>query len=274
MRQSGAKLVEVGTTNCTNLPDYEQAITDRTAALLRVHSSNFKIIGFTEEVTIQELIELGRRNELLVLDDLGSGCLLDTTKYRLAPEPMVQDSISAGVSLAFCSGDKLFGGPQAGIIVGKKPLIDKLKKHPLARAIRIDKTRLAGLAVTLVHYIKGEAEEKIPVWRMITMPLEDIGRRAQDWKDNIGEEATVIDGESVVGGGSLPDSSLPTRLVAVKGSAKREEGINIQETARSLRLQELPIIGRIDGNTLLLDPRTVLPEDDSSVIKSLRSVFR
>jgi L-seryl-tRNA(Ser) seleniumtransferase len=238
-----------------------------------VHSSNFKIIGFTQEVNIEELIELSERNQLLVLDDLGSGCLLETKKYGLAPEPMVQDSISAGVSLAFCSGDKLFGGPQAGIIVGKKPLIDKLKKHPLARAIRIDKTRLAGLAVTLVHYIKGEAEEKVPVWRMIAAPVEDIDVRARSWKDNIGEKATVIDGKSVVGGGSLPGSSLPTKLVAVKGSAKGKEGINIQEIAGNLRLQELPIISRIEGNTLLLDPRTVLPEEDKAVIESLRSVF-
>ena len=157
MRQSGAKLVEVGTTNCTYARDYENAITDSTAALLRVHSSNFKVVGFTNEITIEELVAVGNKHNLPVFDDLGSGCLLDTTVYGLAEEPMVQRSIAAGVALAFFSGDKLVGGPQAGIIVGKKEYVDKLKRHPLARAVRIDKIRLAGLIATLIHYLKGEA---------------------------------------------------------------------------------------------------------------------
>ncbi|MFC2020303.1 L-seryl-tRNA(Sec) selenium transferase, partial [Chloroflexota bacterium] len=165
MRQSGAKLVEVGTTNCTYIADYEQAITPSTTALMRVHSSNFKVVGFTHSVTIEELAALGKQYSLTVLDDLGSGCFLDTTTFGLAPEPMVQQSIAAGVGLVFFSGDKLVGGPQAGIFVGEKQLIDKLKKHPLARAMRIDKVRLAGLGATLVHYLKGEATDKIPVWQ-------------------------------------------------------------------------------------------------------------
>ena len=174
MRQSGARLVEVGTTNCTYAADYEQAISPRTAALMRVHSSNFRLVGFTNEVALDELVALGANHELLVLDDLGSGCFLDTTRFGLAPEPTVQQSVAVGAGLTFFSGDKLVGGPQAGIIVGKRQYIDKLKKHPLARAVRIDKTRLAGLAATLTHYLKGEAEVEVPVWRMISAPLKEI----------------------------------------------------------------------------------------------------
>ncbi len=170
MRQSGAKLVEVGTTNCTYDYDYEQMINDHTAALMRVHSSNFRIEGFTSKVTLEELVAVGNKRDVPVFDDLGSGCFLDTTRFGLAPEPMVQASVASGVGLACFSGDKLVGGPQAGIIVGKKLYIEKLKKHPLARAVRIDKVRLAALAATLIHYVKEEALQKVPVWRMISTP--------------------------------------------------------------------------------------------------------
>ena len=274
MRQSGAKLVEVGTTNCTYLSDYEQAITPRTAALLRVHSSNFKIVGFTQAVALEELVQLGEQYNLLVLDDLGSGCLLDTTRFGLDPEPKIQDSIAGGVGLAFSSGDKLLGGPQAGIIVGRKHLVDKLKKHPLARAVRIDKIRLAGLGITLLHYLKEEAEQKIPVWQMISTPLAEIERRAQRWTEHLAGLATVLEGESVVGGGSLPGSTLPTRLVAIKGSTKGKERNTVQELAGRLRVQQPPIIGRIEGNTLLLDPRTVPPEEDEAVLQALHHALQ
>ncbi len=274
MRQSGAKLVEVGTTNCTYLSDYEQAITPRTAALLRVHSSNFKIVGFTQAVALEELVQLGEQYNLLVLDDLGSGCLLDTTRFGLDPEPKIQDSIAGGVGLAFSSGDKLLGGPQAGIIVGRKHLVDKLKKHPLARAVRIDKIRLAGLGITLLHYLKEEAEQKIPVWQMISTPLAEIERRAQRWTEHLAGLATVLEGESVVGGGSLPGSTLPTRLVAIKGSTKGKERNTVQELAGRLRGQQPPIIGRIEGNTLLLDPRTVPPEEDEAVLQALHHALQ
>ncbi|MFC1949204.1 L-seryl-tRNA(Sec) selenium transferase [Chloroflexota bacterium] len=267
MRQSGAKLVEVGTTNCTYITDYEQAITPRTAALMRVHSSNFQVVGFTHSITLEELTTLGQKHELPVLDDLGSGCFLDTTQFGLAPEPMVQQSIIAGVGLASFSGDKLVGGPQAGIIVGKKQLVDKLKKHPLARAVRIDKVRLAGLATTLLHYLKGEATEKIPVWRMISMPLGEIDRRAGRWAKALGSSAQVIDGESMVGGGSLPGSTLPTRLVSIEGKKK---GMKL---AHSLRNNDrLPVIGRISDDILLLDPRSVLPEEDEKVLSVLHNI--
>ncbi len=267
MRQSGAKLVEIGTTNKTYISDYEEAITDRTAALLHVHLSNFKLVGFTREVTIDELANLGKRHQLIVLDDIGSGCLLDTTKFGLAHEPRVQDSIATGVGLAMFSGDKLLGGPQAGIIVGEKRLIAKLKKHPLARAARIDKTRLAALSATLIHYLKGEATAKIPVWQMIATPISEIEKRAERWAAEIGTNATTTEGESTIGGGSLPGGTLPTRLVVIKPKGK------VQDLARKLREQSLPVIGRVEKNTLLLDPRSVLPEEDIPLLKILRNVL-
>ena len=267
MRQSGAKLVEVGTTNCTYDYDYEQAINTRTAALLRVHASNFRVEGFVHQVTLEEMVALGDRHDLPVLDDLGSGCFLDTTAFGLDPEPMVQQSVAAGVGLASFSGDKLVGGPQAGIIVGKRFFVDKLKKHALARALRIDKIRLAGLAATLVHYLKGEAVERIPVWRMISMPLDEVERRARVWAQALSGLAEVVEGETMVGGGSLPGSTLPTRLVAVDGRGKGKS--KAHSLAQRLRHQEPPVIGRISGDVLFLDPRSVLPEEDDVLLRIL-----
>jgi L-seryl-tRNA(Ser) seleniumtransferase len=184
---------------------------------------------------------------------------------------MVQKSIALGVGLAFFSGDKLLGGPQAGIIVGRKQLVDKLKKHPLARAVRIDKIRLAGLVATLIPYLKGEALKAIPVWRMISMPLEDIESRAKLWAEEFGDLARVIEGESMIGGGSLPGGTLPTRLVAIGKQGKTKEQSIAQILAQSLRNQEPPVVGRISENVLLLDPRSVLPEEDQTVLQALRS---
>ncbi len=269
MRQSGARLVEVGTTNCTYAADYEQAITPHTAALMRVHSSNFRVVGFVHEVSLEEVVSVGEHNGITVLDDLGSGCFLDTTVYGLDPEPMVQQSVAAGVGLTFFSADKLVGGPQAGIIVGKRQFIDKLKKHPLARAARIDKIRLAALVATLVHYIKDEATEKIPVWRMIAAPLDEIDRRAGQWARALGNFADVRDGETMVGGGSLPGGTLPTRLVAIrKGRGSRSP----QALSRMLRSRETPVVGRVNDDILLLDPRSVLPEEDNAVLEALHSL--
>jgi len=265
MRQSGAKLVEVGTTNRTYPRDFDQAVTPHTAALMRVHSSNFKLVGFTAEVALEELVDIANKHDLRVLDDLGSGCFLDTAVFGLAPEPSVQQSVKAGASLTFFSGDKLVGGPQAGIIIGQKALVDKLKRHPLARALRFDRTRLAALAVTLLHYLKEEAVEKIPVWRMIAAPLDEIGRRADLWAKALGGRAEIIDGATMVGGGSLPGGSLPTRLVALGGG-------NIQLIAEKLRSRDVPVVGRIEKNRLLLDPRSVLPEEDEIVLKALKEI--
>jgi len=272
MRQSGAKLIEVGTTNCTYITDYEQAINPRTAALMRVHSSNFRLMGFTHEVTFEELMTIGNQNNLPVLDDLGSGCFLNTTAFGLDPEPMVQQSVAAGAGLTFFSGDKLVGGPQAGIIVGKKQLVDRLKKHPLARAARIDKIRLAGLVVTLIHYLKDEAATKVPVWRMISATLDEIDQRARWWAEALGGLAQVVEGESMVGGGSLPGGTLPTKLVAISGKGRRKSQSIAQTLAERLRNGEPPVIGRISDNVLLLDPRTVLPEEDEAMLLALRDL--
>jgi len=269
MRQSGAKLVEVGTTNCTYLEDYEQAITPKTAALLRVHLSNFRMTGFTHSVSLKELVELGHQHNLPVLDDLGSGCLIDTSEFGLDREPMVQDSVSVGAELVFFSADKLLGGPQAGIILGCRNLIGKLKRHPLARAIRIDKVGLTGLATVLGHYLRGEAVEKIPVLRMITTPLSELEKRAERWAQLLGNSATVVAGESAIGGGSLPGGTLPTRLVVIKLSGEAK----VQNMARRLRQHRPPIIGRVAKNSLLLDLRCVFPEEDEVVIKAVREAI-
>ncbi len=272
MRQSGARLIEVGTTNCTYATDYEQAINPRTAALMRVHSSNFRQVGFTSEVTLEELVAVGKNNNIPVFDDLGSGCFLDTTIFGLDPEPMVQQSVSTGSALTLFSGDKLVGGPQAGIIIGQKQFIDKLKKHPLARAVRIDKIRLAGMVATLIHYLKDEAVTRIPIWRMISALLEEINQRAEQWLQALDGLAQVIDGETMVGGGSLPGGTLPTRLVAISGAGKKKGPSVTQRLARSLRSQEIPVIGRISDDALLLDPRSVLPEEDVIILQALRNL--
>lgn len=269
MRQSGAKLVDVGTTNCTYLRDYEEAITARTAAIMRVHSSNFRLSGFTHQVGLDELVDLGNRYGVPVLDDLGSGCLLDTSPFGLQREPMMQHSITAGASLVFSSGDKLLGGPQAGIVVGRKELVDKLQRHPLARALRIDKLRLGGLIATLAHYARGDVLSSVPVWRMISASLEDLNRRAQSWAESCRPIGQVIEGETMVGGGSLPGSTLPTRLLAVRHSEESAETI-----ARRLRRRVVPVIPRISEGVLLLDPRTVLPEQDGMVERALSEVVK
>jgi L-seryl-tRNA(Ser) seleniumtransferase len=228
-------------------------------------------VGFTAEVSVEELVAVASRHNLPVFDDQGSVCFLDTTKYGLTEEPMVQRSIAAGASLVFFSGDKLVGGPQAGIIVGKRAYVDKLRRHPLARAVRIDKVRLAGMVATLLHYIKGEAEAKIPVWRMIAMPLSDIAVRANAWAEATGGLGCVIDGESMVGGGSLPGGTLPTKLVAI-GPGGKKVSSQVLKLAAALRSRETPIIGRVQENILLLDPRSVLPEEDVVVVMALGEV--
>ena len=269
MAESGAFLMEVGTTNRTYLRDYEAAITDDSAALMRVHASNFKVVGFTASVPVSDLARLAHDRGLLLIDDLGSGCLLDTEQFGLPSEPTPQESLAAGVDVALFSGDKLLGGPQAGLIVGKRAVIGQIRRHPLARALRMDKASIAGLAATLDHYLKGEALERIPVWRMIATPVDAIARRARRWARAIGRDAKVIAGRSVVGGGSLPEEGLPTKLLAVPPTPD----CSAETLAQRLRAGDPPVVARIEHDTLLLDPRTIEPRDDRAVIAALQGAL-
>jgi L-seryl-tRNA(Ser) seleniumtransferase len=268
MAQSGARLIEVGTTNRTHLRDYEAALdaNDDAALILLAHHSNFRIVGFTTEPALPELVRLGAERQMPVVYDIGSGALLDTARYGLAHEPTVQEAVSDGAAVICFSGDKLLGGPQAGIIVGQAALVDSLKRHPLVRALRPDKLCLAALQATLLHYLKGEAEQEIPVWRMISQPLDEVTRRARSWIRSLrraGLEAEVIDGASTVGGGSLPGETLPTKLVAL-GS----EGPDA--LAAALRAASPPVIARIEDGRLVLDPRTVLAEQEDQLLATIR----
>ena len=269
MRQSGCHLVEVGTTNRTRISDYEAALTERTALLLTVHPSNFLITGFTESTPVSALAELAHKRGLLVMDDLGSGCLLNSETYGLAHEPMPQESLTAGADLVCFSGDKLLGGPQAGILLGKTTVIARLAKHPLMRAVRIDKMTLAALEATLRHYQRGEAETHIPVWRMISTRPERIASRANSWANKLQAKsisARTQRGESTIGGGSLPGETLPTTQVALPAE---HIALPLNELAKRLRMRQTPIVTRILRDTLLLDPRTVLEEQDKEVLQAL-----
>ena len=258
---SGARLVEVGTTNRTYLSDYRNAITENTALFLKVHTSNFKVIGFTEVPDTGELAALGREAGIPVVHDVGSGCLVDTRDFGLSDEPRPQDSIAAGMDLVAFSGDKLLGGPQAGIIAGRQVLVSELARHPLARAARIDKMTMAALTATLLHYLKEEHLDKVPVWRMISMPLETIKLRALEWRDSIGNGVDVVETTSAIGGGSLPGDTLPTWALQVRPP----NGVTVDSLAKSLRTGPTPVLGRIDDDALLLDPRTVLPEQEAAL---------
>ena len=263
MRQSGVSLIEVGTTNRTYAVDFEAAITQRSALLLRVHASNFLQVGFVHQPTLAELVEVGQHHALPVVDDLGSGSLLDTAHFGLATEPMVQASVAAGVALTAFSGDKLLGGPQAGIIVGRASEIGRLRKHPLMRAIRPDKLTLAALGATLVHYLRGEAEREVPVWRMISASIDDLSRRARSLADQLG--ATVVETRSAIGGGSLPGQTQPSWAVAFDTPAP-------DRLAAALRHADPPVIGRIEDNRLLLDLRAILPEQDEALRQAVDAV--
>jgi len=269
MAQSGARLVEVGTTNRTYMHDYEAAITADTAMLLHVHTSNFRLTGFVHTTPLAELVALARAHNLLAVDDLGSGALLDTAQYGLSHEPMVQESLAAGVDLVCFSGDKLLGGPQAGIIVGGSKWINVLKRHPLTRALRVSKTVLAGLQATLLHYLKNEAPQHVPIWQMIAMDIKQIESRATvlaTWLGEVGVQATVIDGLSTVGGGALPGETLPTRLVALHVDAP-------EELAGRLRQGSPPVIGRIENDAYVLDLRTVLPTQEAALRQALQKAL-
>ena len=265
MAQSGATLVEVGTTNRTHLRDYANAITQNSAAIMVAHYSNYKIIGFSSEPALAELADLAHAHNIPLLYDQGSGALLDSSPYGLEPEPTVLDGLAAGADVVAFSGDKLLGGPQAGILCGQAPFIAQLKQHPLARAVRADKLCLAGLSATLTHYLTENALEEVPVWRMIARPLDEIASEADTWTarlQEMGIPAEVTDGRSTVGGGSLPGTSLPSHLVTIQHAAP-------DQLASQLRQEKVPVIGRIHDGRFHIDPRTVLPEQVEMLLRSL-----
>lgn len=270
MRLSGARMVEVGTTNRTRIEDYAAGITPKTAAIMKVHASNFQVVGFTESVELKPLAALAHQHQLLLLHDLGSGALLDTTDYGLAEEPRIQDSLQSSVDLVAASADKMLGGPQAGLLFGRAELVDRVMKHSLARAVRVDKLTIAALIATLDLYLTQSLKD-LPVWDMLGATAESIRSRAQAWQSRLAElgaMVTLSPGESAVGGGSLPGERLPTTVLALvsrKGSAS--------DLLRRLREHEPPVIGRIEAERVLLDPRTVLPGEDDAVIDAVASAL-
>jgi L-seryl-tRNA(Ser) seleniumtransferase len=265
MKQSGARLLEVGATNRVHLADFETALEEKPALLLHAHRSNFTILGFTSEPSLEEMAQVAHAAGIPLVDDLGSGALLDTARFGLGHEPMVQESLAAGADLVCFSGDKLLGGPQAGILVGKRELVAKLKRHPLARALRADKLCLATLSATLLHYLKNEAEREVPVWRMIAASEEALRARAESWRSRLGR-GEVTPGKSTVGGGSLPGETLPTFVLRL---ATRSPNRLLER----LRWNKPAIIARLEGDHLMLDPRTVLSEQDAALLQAVQELF-
>ncbi len=270
MAESGAILREVGTTNQTFLRDFENAINDNTGMLLAVHRSNFAIRGFTHDAPLPDLKELARNHELPLVYDLGSGAVADTAAYGMSHEPTVAEALASGADIVCISGDKLLGGPQCGIILGKKIYLDRLRKHPLLRAVRVDKYAAIALSATLLHYLKGEVNE-LPVYRLMGTSLEDLIKRECALVDRLAESglsAEVIDGESLAGGGSLPDETLPTKLVsiAVKGT--------FEDFARRLRLGNPPVLGRVHEGRFVFDLRTVFPAQDTELSDAIVAAYK
>ncbi|MCT8978267.1 L-seryl-tRNA(Sec) selenium transferase [Clostridium sp. CX1] len=269
MSFSGAKLIEVGTTNRTHLYDYENNISENTGVLLKVHTSNFKILGFTEEVSVEELVELGRSKGIPFIEDIGSGTLVDFSKYGFTYEPTVQESIRKGVDVITFSGDKMLGGPQAGIIVGKKEYIDKMKKNQLTRALRIDKMTLAALEGTLKYYLEEkEAVENIPTLHMILSDKDLHKRRAQKLKRKLqskvsGFDFTIEEDYSMVGGGSMPAEKIPTYVIKVKNSR-----FSPQDLEKKLRGNKVSIIIRVSNDEVIMDLRTLFDEDFDTIVNA------
>ena len=275
MAESGAVLREVGTTNRTRLRDYERAINERTRLLLRVHPSNFRITGFTERPSLDELVGLGRRHQLPVFEDLGSGCLADLAASGIA-EPVARASCDAGVSVVCFSGDKLLGGPQAGIIAGQREIVERIRRNPLFRALRVDKLTIAALEVTLKAYLRG-AYDEIPALRMIRLSADGVARRTSDLaaqlRTSLPQDVTlaVHEGFSVIGGGSTPDQQLPTHLIAI--SSLRHSATRLEEDLRNPK-HAAPVIARIEDDRLLLDLRTVFPDEEAALAVALVSALK
>ncbi len=267
LEQSGARLVEVGTTNRTYAHDYASAVGPDTAAVMRVHSSNFRVIGFTHRPTLEELVSISRSHDIPVIEDLGSGSLIDSAPFGVPTEPTVQASIAAGVDLVCFSGDKLLGGPQAGIVVGRADLVQRLKRHPLMRALRPDKLTIAALAATLTEYIDGSATRSIPVWRMISTTVSELQGRADGILaacPSASVRAEVSDGRTAIGGGALPEETLPTRLIRIS-----VPGMGATELAGRLRRRSPSIVGRIEDDKVVLDLRTVDPSEDGEIVQAI-----
>ena len=275
MEQSGALLREVGTTNRTHLADYENAINEKTRVLLRVHPSNFKVTGFTDKPSLEELVSLSQRSSLPLVEDLGSGCLIDLSEYGVS-EPTVRQSIDAGVSVVMFSGDKLLGGPQAGIIAGNKDLIARVRRYPLFRALRVDKLTIAALEATLGAYLRA-AWDEIPAIRMIRATPQELKRRAENFIRELRPELPLdeveietADGTSLAGGGSTPSQSLPTKIIRI--ASARYSATKLEQ-----RLRRAPagtsVIARVEDDRLILDLRTVFPEQEPLLIKTLAAVL-
>ena len=266
MAQSGAKLVDVGTTNRTYARDYEAAISPNTAAILKVHRSNFAISGFVHEDSLTDIVAVANRHDIPLIHDLGSGCLVDTSIYGVEHEPTVQELVDAGAHLTLFSGDKLLGGPQAGIVVGDSELVSRVSRHPLARAVRIDKMTLAALNATLRSYVRGAANEELPILRVMAATLGELDDVAKQWSREIQSE--VVDGRTAIGGGSAPGQTLPTRRLMISAEMPAEA------IAEQMRRHSPPVIGRIEGEQFFLDPRTVLPEERDAVAEAFASVAK
>jgi L-seryl-tRNA(Ser) seleniumtransferase len=265
MSKSNAILHEVGTTNRTRITDYEQAITDKTRLLLRVHRSNFQITGFTEQAQLEDLVGLARKRNIPLMEDLGSGALFDLRSIGISGEPGVLDSLRAGVDVVTYSGDKLLGGPQAGMLSGRSDLVNRMRSNSLFRALRVDKLTYSALEATLLAYVKGD-HDAIPALRMMRLSQDEIGKRAQAGAGKIQSSrfsVRVIDGESVIGGGAAPSAVLPTRLIALAC-----EGLSADELCRRLRDSNPPVIVRVEDGRVLLDLRTVFPEQDELLVQA------
>ena len=261
MRQSGAKLLEVGTTNRTHLRDFEAAIAEGAQVLMTAHQSNFQILGFTAEPELKDISRLAKDAGISLYVDLGSGSFVNMEKYGLAHEPTVPEVIAQGADLVSFSGDKLLGGPQAGILAGKRTLINKLRRHPLYRVLRPDKLCLAALSTTLLHYLKGDYEQEIPLYRMLAQTEEQLNARAKAWQKQLGS-GELIQGFSTIGGGSLPGETLPTWLLQLNPKSPNK-------LLNCLREQNPPLIARIQDQSVVLDPRSVQEDEDQVIIKHL-----
>ena len=266
MVRSGARLCEVGATNRTRIKDYETAINETTRLLMKVHRSNFRIIGFTEQPALDQIVDLGRRRGIPTFEDLGSGCVLDVSWLRDAEEPSAIDSIRCGIDVISFSGDKLLGGPQAGIIAGKKLYVDQIRRNPLFRALRVDKLTIAVLEYTLRAYLSGNPEA-IPIWKMLRTPEAELKARAQTFAMRLGPVATPLALRSVVGGGSAPGFDFPSWGVALKYT-----GLTASEVARRLRHSNPPVLVKVEDDRVILDFRTIFKSDEDDLLKSLMQV--